>query len=207
MAFFDNIGNAISQAGQNVVQKTKDTAEVVRLNGAIADEERRIQTLYTEIGKRYCELHTEDCDSALAESVLAVNEATAKIAQYRDQVMTLRGMIYCPACHGEMPAIAPTCPHCGAVNAAAPQPACRCKNCGQPLDADTAFCTNCGTKVEAPAPAPACANCGQPLAEGMLFCSQCGTKVEPPAPAPVCANCGQPLAEGMLFCTQCGTKV
>ena len=102
MAFFDDIGNALSHAGQNVVQKTKDTAEVVRLNGAISEEEQRIQTLYSEIGKRYFELHANDYESALEEMVLGIKGANTKITQYRDQVMKLRGVIYCTGCHAEI---------------------------------------------------------------------------------------------------------
>ena len=175
MAFFDDIGNALSHAGQNVVQKTKDTAEVVRLNGAISEEEQRIQTLYSEIGKRYFELHANDYESALEEMVLGIKGANTKITQYRDQVMKLRGVIYCTGCHAEILVNAPGCPYCGTPNATAQTKVIRCKNCGLPLEKDAVFCTNCGTKAEPPA--PTCTSCGSPLAEGALFCSRCGTKV------------------------------
>ena len=49
MAFLDVLGKKITQTGQDVVQKTKDTAEVIKYNSMVAEEERRIllQFLYT----------------------------------------------------------------------------------------------------------------------------------------------------------------
>ena len=75
MAFLDEIGKKISQTGQDMMQKTKDTAESMKLNGAIADEEKRIQTLYLEIGKKYYELHAESYEPALEEEVLGIKDA------------------------------------------------------------------------------------------------------------------------------------
>lgn len=41
MAFFDEIGKKISQTGQGVVQKTKDMADVAKLNSLISEEEEK----------------------------------------------------------------------------------------------------------------------------------------------------------------------
>lgn len=46
MAFFDDLGKKITQTGQGVVQKTKDTAETIKLNGMISDEEKNIVNFY-----------------------------------------------------------------------------------------------------------------------------------------------------------------
>ena len=60
----------------------------------------------------------------------------------------------------------------------------QCKNCNTFVPAGTAFCQNCGTKVEPPAaaqnpnPGPAfCTNCGKPLEQGAGFCTNCGNPV------------------------------
>ena len=225
MAFLDEIGKKISQTSQGMVQKTKDTAETMRLNGAISDEEKRIQNLYLEIGKAYFELHADDCEEALKELVLGIKEAQTKIEDYQEQVKRLKGIVRCAVCGGEVPYGAPFCSSCGSkmmnentVEPTAESNVRRCANCGLPLADGIAFCTNCGTKAEvAPAPvaAPAvrtCANCGNVLADGMAFCMNCGTPVAA-APAPVaapavrtCANCGNVLGDGMAFCMNCGTK-
>lgn len=61
----------------------------------------------------------------------------------------------------------------------------QCKNCQTFVPAGTAFCQNCGTKVEVPVQeqavnqAPAfCTNCGKPLEQGAGFCTNCGTPVK-----------------------------
>ena len=186
MAFFDELGKKISQTSQGVVQKTKDTAEILKLNGMVSDEEKRIKNLYQEIGKVYVESHAEDFDPAFGEMIAGINDAKAKIAEYTEQVKRLKGVVLCPICGGDVPYGAPFCSACGSkLNAQeqtndAANNVSRCANCGVPLKDGSAFCTNCGTKVAAPA-APAarvCANCGKTLEATSNFCTNCGTKFE-----------------------------
>ena len=42
MAFFDQFSSKLSQTSQSAVQKTRDMAEIVRLNGQISERERKI---------------------------------------------------------------------------------------------------------------------------------------------------------------------
>ncbi len=50
-----------------------------------------------------------------------------------------------------------------------------CAACGAKIPSTTAFCTECGAKVEKK---PVCKNCGAVLEEGAVFCTNCGTKAE-----------------------------
>lgn len=221
MAFLDEISKKISQTSQDVVQKTKDTAESLRLSNAVSDEEKRVQSLYQEIGKRYFELYADSCAEEFATLVQDIKNAHTTIANYNDQIKRIKGIVSCPNCGSDVDRNAPFCSNCGTriVPETPVASALRCVNCGKELAEGMAFCTNCGTKAEAPAPAPVaapklCANCGKELAEGMAFCTNCGTKIETAAPAPVvapapkvCPNCNCPVGDGMAFCTNCGTKV
>ena len=213
MAFLDDI-----------MQKTKDTTESMKLSTAIASEEKRIQALYLEIGKKYFELHADSYESALEEEVLCIKEANTKIEAYNEQIKRLKGIVRCAVCGGDVPYGAPFCSSCGSkmlnentVEPAAESNVRRCTHCGLPLNDGAGFCTNCGTKAEAPAPvveapapvvetpapvveapaAPACPNCGAPVAEGMAFCVNCGTKIGAPTPA----------APATPACPTCGATV
>lgn len=218
MAFLDEIGKKISQTGQDMVQKTKDTAETMKLSSAISDEEKRIQNLYLEIGQRYFELHADSYEAELEELVLSIKEANTKIDSYNEQIKRLKGIVRCPNCGGEVAYGAPFCSTCGSkmMDVVAPVESTvrRCKNCGLPLADGAGFCTNCGTKAPydpAEEGVRRCARCGSVLAEGMAFCTSCGTKAEDaPAPVPAprtCPTCGNVVPEGMAFCTGCGTKL
>lgn len=40
MALFDQLGKKLAQTGQSAVKKTKDMAEVAKINSMISDEEK-----------------------------------------------------------------------------------------------------------------------------------------------------------------------
>ena len=63
---------------------------------------------------------------------------------------------------------------------------------------DSAFCSNCGTKIE---PMKYCINCGKPLPNDTKFCNDCEQKVFRRI---FCINCGTELKEEQKFCTNCG---
>ena len=63
MAFFDDLGKRISNAGQGVAQSTKNFANITKLNSMITEEEKKVDGLFLQIGKMYYEnnaLHPED---------------------------------------------------------------------------------------------------------------------------------------------------
>lgn len=103
MAFFDELGKKITQTSQGVVQKTKDTAETIRLNGMISDEEKRIANFYSEIGRIYFELHADSYEPTFEQMILGIKEAQVKIENYSEQVKRLKGIVRCPNCGGEVP--------------------------------------------------------------------------------------------------------
>ena len=196
MAFFDELGKKISQTSQGVVQKTKDTAEVIKLNGMISDEEKRINNLYTQIGKIYFELHSDSCEESFESMVASIKEAKSKIEQYSEQVKKLKGIVRCPNCGGDVQYGSPFC-----------------SSCGTKMEIKSASATNDDPNVIR------CVKCGMPINDGCAFCTHCGTKVEPEVVTEVvtdmvsddvsimkCPNCGNNIGDN-AFCTNCGTKV
>lgn len=128
MAFFDELGKKISETGQGVVQKTKGTAETMKLNSLISDEEKTMENLYTEMGKTYFRLHADSSEPLFAGLIAGIKQSQAKIEQYSEQVKKLKGIVRCPSCGGEVPYGAPFCSSCGAGMAVR-----HCVKCGAAL--------------------------------------------------------------------------
>ena len=172
MAFFDQLGQKLTQTSQDAVKKTKDMAEAGRLNSAVADEGKKIEAAYREIGRLYYERFADACDPALQAPVEEVRRAEAAIREMKDAIFRLKGVQICPACGAELPAGGAFCNSCGAKLPEPPKPVSpSCPACGAPVEPDTVFCTNCGVKLPEPVPAPEPAPAPMPAPE--------------PAPAPM----------------------
>ncbi len=114
MAFFDELGKKISQAGQSAVQKGKEIADIARINSSISDEERKIDDSYREIGKLYFSLHGENPDVDFAALVAGIQESGNKITEYRQQIKDIKGVVCCEKCGAEVSSNAAFCSSCGA---------------------------------------------------------------------------------------------
>lgn len=189
MAFFDELGQKLTQTSQDAVKKTKDMAEAVRLNGVINDETKKIEAGYRELGKLYYEKCAGREDPIFQPYVAEIQRVEASIREMKETIRQLKGVQACPSCGSEVAAGAAFCTVCGAKMPEPPKPdGPVCPKCGAPVTADTVFCTNCGTKIPAPEPpqasGPVCPSCGAPLSEGMAFCTNCGAKIAAPEAAP-----------------------
>lgn len=154
MAFFEQIGKHITEAGQNVSQQTKKMTEITRLNSMISEKEKKISELYGKIGEVYYEAHKSDTDLPEQALIDEVNTLQAELAQCAEKVKTLKGIMKCPNCGADIPADAAFCSVCGQKIAQeeAPKPEQpeqkTCPVCGQPLKEGNMFCMHCGTKIE-----------------------------------------------------------
>lgn len=155
MAFFDDLGKKFTEASQGALSKTKDLADLAKFNSNISEEERKITSKYTEIGKLYVEKHQHDFEEEFGESIAIIKESQNKIADYQMQIRNIKGVIKCPSCGAEVPQDATFCAGCG-----------------------TAISRTENEKTYAEACTKVCPNCGEKLADNVLFCTQCGTKVE-----------------------------
>ena len=151
MALFDNISKKISDAGQITIQKTKNIAEVAKINSMISDEEKRISSFYEQIGKQYLSRYGENPEEAFKELVEAVKQAESKIKEYQSTLQELKGVSRCPKCGAEVPSDSLFCPTRGTKmqdsEAAAPEEK-HCTQCGAVIVPGNKFCTSCGKQVE-----------------------------------------------------------
>lgn len=186
MAFFDEIGRKITETGQTAIQKTKNLAEIGKLNDAIAEEEKRMNAAYLHIGQQYFELNQNNQDDVYSSLLSEIKGGKTRVAEWQEQIRKLKGVTTCPACSAEIQYGASFCSTCGQTITSTQQPVITggstCGRCGNQLAADDLFCTSCGTKVENEAienkiAKTQCSNCGMELNEGAGFCTGCGTRV------------------------------
>lgn len=55
-----------------------------------------------------------------------------------------------------------------------------------------------------------CESCGQLIPLNSAFCNQCGAKLEPVSSSGggnICPSCGAPVGAGDAFCTGCGARI
>lgn len=193
MPFFDDFSKRISKAGQTAIQKTRDMAEIAKISSAISDEERNINDLYFQIGKKYVSSHSETAEPIYTEMIMSLKEKEKRIKELQKQMQEIKGVVRCDQCGAEVPAGAAFCSSCGS---AIPK-------------AETAVSDN-ADEIK-------CEHCGAMIKRGLRFCTSCGNPVDStpiPAETPVetvaervCPNCGAKIEDNTAFCTECGTKM
>ena len=188
MAFWSDLGKKISDTTQSVVEKTKTSTDTMRLNGLISDEERNVQRIYAEIGRKYMELHGADGDPDFAGLMQEYQTSKAKMEEYRSQIRRNKHLLICAGCGAEIPETVLYCTRCGAENPVGKRLA---EEQRQREEAERAAREADLQAAAVPQTEPQpefCARCGQPRTAGAMFCTFCGAQFVPPvaaAPAPV----------------------
>ena len=188
MAFWSDLGKKISDTTQSVVEKTKTSTDTLRLNGLISDEERNVQRIYVEIGKKYMELHGADGDPDFAGLMQEYQTSKANMEEYRSQIRRNKHLLICAGCGAEIPETVLYCTRCGAENPVGKRLA---EEQRQREEAERAAREADLQAAAVPPTEPQpefCARCGQPRTAGAMFCTFCGAQFVPPvaaAPAPV----------------------
>lgn len=190
MAFFDDLGKMLSTTSQNAIQKTKELAEISRLNSGINELERMVNNNYCQVGRLYAALHPDDYESDFSGLMSTIAEGEAKIREMKSQIMALKGLVKCENCGAEVSAQATYCDGCGAEMPRKKEleDMVRCDSCGAYMPKESKFCKECGMpfpsqenesapKEGAKAPNGICPICGAPLKEGASFCSKCGYRL------------------------------
>lgn len=182
MEFFNGIGKKISQTGQGVVQKTKDTAEIIKLNGIISDEEKKINNAYLQIGQLYAVKYQESAEEDFKALVEQVHTSLSEIENLKQQIQDIKGIKRCNNCGAEIPVNSIFCSGCGAkVVQVDMSNFNRCNNCGNPVEKGLKFCTSCGFPIEESIPKESikkCPSCSANINEEDTFCPECGIKVD-----------------------------
>ena len=176
MAFWSDLGKKISDTTQSVVEKTKTSTDTMRLNGLISDEERNVQRIYAEIGRKYMELHGADGDPDFAGLMQEYQTSKAKMEEYRSQIRRNKHLLICAGCGAEIPETVLYCTRCGAENPVGKRLA---EEQRQREEAERAAREADLQAAAVPQTEPQpefCARCGQPRTAGAMFCTFCGAQ-------------------------------
>lgn len=144
MSFFDDLAKMATDFGEKAAQKTQQISGVAKLTAQAAEEERKLNNVYAQIGKLYVGGDTD----ALNDLVSAAREAEEKIAALRKEINVLKNVRVCASCGAEISPTAVFCSHCGAEQPREEYDGPKCSVCGAHLTPDQRFCTVCGKAVE-----------------------------------------------------------
>lgn len=153
MAFFEQLGKRLVDAGQGVAQQTKNLADVTRLNSSISEKERKVSQLYLAMGQSYYEAHRQDPAAECLQQIEQINQLHEEIAQQQEEIKQIKGVVKCTACGAEIPLHAAFCNVCGAkvVSDEMPRQDSRdlvtCPICGERTSRENTFCRHCGTRL------------------------------------------------------------
>jgi tetrahydromethanopterin S-methyltransferase subunit G len=81
MAFLDDLGKKLGAAADITAAKTKELTEVAKINMRISSEERKIEKLFSEIGKLVFEKEKDKSESFVAEQCSKILEIGQKIEE------------------------------------------------------------------------------------------------------------------------------
>ena len=161
MDFFEKLGKRISDMGSTVAQNTKNFADTTSLQKANSDNKKKIEQLYTAIGKAYYEAHKNEADAAEAATMAEITALLAQIDENNEKIKQIKGVTKCANCGED---IAPD--------------AMFCNNCGTKVVRETAApAPEAGVAAAPVVEKSVCPTCGQPVGQGNLFCNNCGAKL------------------------------
>lgn len=122
MAFFDELTKTVKDVAAVAADKTKDAAEQVKINVAIAGEQKEIDKNYRTIGEWFVSEYEGQIPDAVRDLVEAVNTSKARIAELEASKGVKEEDVQ------PEPAARKKCPICG-------------------LEADSKFCPQCGAPM------------------------------------------------------------
>lgn len=92
MDFIEKLGSTISEKGREVVDKTKDLAEIMNLRSQIATCEEVIKKNYLEIGRLYYEEYSKEQDAPFEKQREAITNARNGIKELQAKIDELKGI-------------------------------------------------------------------------------------------------------------------
>ena len=146
-------GDKLNQITKSAVSKSKEVAEITRLNMEISSNEQKIKELAAQIGMIVAEQQLLPENEEIAGAADKIRSLQEAVARNKATIQEIRNINICPNCGAEVSRSSNFCDKCGSpmnrsvleTSAASVKPVC--PNCGEQMEPGTQFCTNCGTKL------------------------------------------------------------
>ncbi len=141
----------LKKSGQDAADKAKNLAESTKLQFEQKELERKLDDLYTQLGKAYYEKAGNDETTEFPDIMSAIKQLKAEIDASVKQQELLKNGVRCEACGALAEQGAAFCISCGA-SLVKKEPEQQddgkitCPGCGAKV-APASFCTHCGTKL------------------------------------------------------------
>lgn len=125
MAFLEQLGKQLSDAGQTVAKQTRDFSEVTQLNLANSEKGKQISQIFTSIGQSYYEKHKNDSSAEELDKIGMINALYNEISMNQERINQIKGIQnedsgrknenerICPQCHAAVAKDNLFCVHCG----------------------------------------------------------------------------------------------
>ena len=146
-------GDKLNQITKSAVSKSKEMAEITRLNMENSSSEQKIKELAVQIGTLVVDQQLLMDNVQVAEWAAQIAKLREAVAKNQETIREIRNINICSHCGAEVSRTSKFCDKCGSpmdrsvleesMAAAVPT----CPNCGERLEPGALFCTNCGTKV------------------------------------------------------------
>ena len=179
MSFWEELGQKLTQSGQEAMQKTREIAGVVTMNADIYDSKRKIRDLYAELGELVVNEAFEGMSAEAIKQVLGDEHADDKNVEI---VLRNWKAIYSKAMfiRSEQEVIAMNEAKINELKAET-----KCPACGSRISKGISFCPNCGAKIVPQQEAPAANEAAdQAAASANQAAAPENTGAAPPLPGP-----------------------
>ena len=81
-SFFEGLGKKVSQTGQDAMKKTKELAEMTKINSQIAEEEKKLNKLYMKLGQLYYQMHKNNPELVYTDICQGIGGCLQTIDRY-----------------------------------------------------------------------------------------------------------------------------
>lgn len=91
MAFFDELGKALSGKGKEAATKVRDLTEILQLKNKLSSEKEKVNKAYINLGMAYYDRHEASAEEEYAQDFETIRSGLLRISELEDEISSLEG--------------------------------------------------------------------------------------------------------------------